>query len=211
MINAYSERAIRALNQHGYDSIAKRWNQNRGNLTARELAIFDLALIGLNPEAHILDLGCGAGYPIADIARQRELRLIGVDQSAVMLALARERFPFFEWIQSPLEDFFPTFRVDFVTAWDCMFHVRRSEHAEVFRKIRHWLSPGAPFLLTLGGAECKPFTAQMFGEFFYFDSHAPEYTLSLLRGAKFSIEHFEVLDPPDEISNRGRIAILARA
>ncbi|GAA2695386.1 methyltransferase domain-containing protein [Actinoplanes palleronii] len=49
-------------------------------------------LLGLNPGATVLDVGCGTGRAVAELA-ERGARAIGVDPDPVMLAAARERFP----------------------------------------------------------------------------------------------------------------------
>src|SRR5215469_16987181 len=50
-----------------------------------------LAQLALPPTAHILELGCGTGVVLRALAQQRDFsgRLIGVDQSPVLIAAAR--------------------------------------------------------------------------------------------------------------------------
>jgi len=50
-----------------------------------------LAQLALPPTAHMLELGCGTGVVLRALAQQRDFsgRLIGVDQSPVLIAAAR--------------------------------------------------------------------------------------------------------------------------
>lgn len=50
-----------------------------------------LAQLALPPTAHILELGCGTGVVLRALAQQRDFsgRLVGVDQSPVLIAAAR--------------------------------------------------------------------------------------------------------------------------
>lgn len=49
-------------------------------------------LLGLKPDATVIDVGCGTGRAVAELAA-RGTRAIGVDLDQAMLAAARERFP----------------------------------------------------------------------------------------------------------------------
>ena len=50
-----------------------------------------------------LDLGCGTGHPIATHIASRGHRIVGVDGSKAMLAVALERLPEHRWIHDLLE------------------------------------------------------------------------------------------------------------
>ena len=96
-------------------------------------------------------------------------------------------------------------------AWDSLFHLPRREHLPIFRTLRAALEPGARFLLTAGGSEHPAFTDEMFGQTFFYDSHAPEQTVALLAEAGFVVEAMEFLNPPTTGRDKGRIAVIARA
>ena len=71
-----------------YDKIGATYDATRH----AEPAIVDLLveLLGLRPQARVLDIGCGTGnYTTA--LHQRDLRLIGLDRSGLMLRTARAK------------------------------------------------------------------------------------------------------------------------
>lgn len=70
-----------------------------------------IARLGLRRGAVVLDVGCGTGLSFADLEAQigAEGRIVGIEQSPDMLALARQRVERNAWrnvilIQSPVED-----------------------------------------------------------------------------------------------------------
>jgi len=74
-----------------YDKIAARFAQARKPwLEQRYLpGVID----GLAPGDRVLDLGCGAGRPIAERLAAAGLRVVGVDSSIELLRLARRNGP----------------------------------------------------------------------------------------------------------------------
>ncbi|ROT33114.1 methyltransferase domain-containing protein [Micromonospora sp. HM5-17] len=79
-IHTDSEKLIRLLDaaENAPDAVALR---NRG-----------YQLLRVRPGATVVDVGCGAGRAVAELAQQGA-RAIGVDPDAAMLAAARNRFP----------------------------------------------------------------------------------------------------------------------
>jgi len=46
----------------------------------------------------VLDIGCGMGEPIGRYLVEAGLAVTGVDSSASLIAMCRERFPDHEWL-----------------------------------------------------------------------------------------------------------------
>jgi trans-aconitate 2-methyltransferase len=85
---------------------------------AREL----LLRVPLSSAERIVDLGCGPGNSTALLqARWPSARLTGVDNSAEMLAHARQALPEIEWIQGDAATFTPPEPVDLLFA-NAVFH-----------------------------------------------------------------------------------------
>ncbi|MCA1953087.1 MAG: class I SAM-dependent methyltransferase [Hyphomicrobiales bacterium] len=73
-----------------FDRLAPEWGARyaRDQAYAARLARFDTALAGLEPGAHILDFGCGAG-DLARHLRDRGFVVIGLDASPCMIEACR--------------------------------------------------------------------------------------------------------------------------
>jgi 2-polyprenyl-3-methyl-5-hydroxy-6-metoxy-1,4-benzoquinol methylase len=76
-----------------YDLIAEEWVRERQALRFRERSYVDRFLALTVSGTPLLDVGCGAGTPIARYLLDRGYRLTGVDASPAMLRLARATCP----------------------------------------------------------------------------------------------------------------------
>jgi ubiquinone/menaquinone biosynthesis C-methylase UbiE len=108
-----------------YDHIADRFSAGRTRLVPKEAEYLALLLDPLADGSTILDLGCGTGNPIAAHIASRGHRVVGVDGSEAMLAIARKQLPGHRWIHDLMErvEFDETFNA--VVCWDSLFHLPR--------------------------------------------------------------------------------------
>ena len=200
-----------------YDHIAAQWNEHQDpNYLKKVLGYVDKAVANLSSGSMILDLGCGTGDPIAKYLVNRGYRVVGVDESAAMLKIAKTTVPEAELVQADMVEIQFTGRFAGAIAWNSLFHVNRKHHAAIFAKIFDALDPGGKLLLAVGGSDPKAsasvnatgdgFTSEMFGHEFYYSGFAPEITRGLLESAGFKIDIWEVDDP----SSLGHIAVIAR-
>jgi trans-aconitate methyltransferase len=99
----------------------------------------------------ILDLGCGTGELATAIAA-RGARVVGLDASAEMIAVARERTPALQWIVGDGEalDFDGTFDAVFSNA--ALHWMTRAQSAA--HGIARALKPGGRLVAEFGGAGC---------------------------------------------------------
>ncbi len=199
------------MNLESYNAIAEQWDQHRVQLSPLEAQVLPILIEGLAPHSTLLDLGCGSGQPVAAFFANLDFRIIGVDQSPAMLALARRRLPTHEWLLGTLEEFPSITDVGAVIAWDSLFHVPRDRHAGIFRRVRETLPIGGRFALTVGGSEHPAFTDVMFGHTFFYDSFPPAQAVSLLVTADFRIVNETYLNHADGARDKGRVALVAVA
>ncbi len=195
-----------------YDLIAGQFAAARVRLRADERRYLALILEPLAPGSTILDLGCGTGYPVASHLASLGHRIVGVDGSAAMLAVARGRLPQHRWMHAAIEEvaFDETF--DAVICWDALFHLPREQWPVVIGRIHEWLRPHGRFMMSSGGVvdpDGHGFTDTMFGHEFYYDSLPPASLATLLDGMGFDILVGEMCDPPDGGRNRGKWATVA--
>ncbi|MGC3964300.1 MAG: class I SAM-dependent methyltransferase [Rhodocyclaceae bacterium] len=199
-----------ALNRESYNTIAPSWDAVRTTFFGRERDYLDTLLEGLSGNARVLDLGCGTGRPMGAYVLERGLSLTGVDQSASLLALARDRYPTGEWIESRIEDFVPDGCYDAVICWDALFHVERERHPAIFARMVDMLNAGGRLMVTVGGSEHPAFRDTMFGQTFFYDSHAPDAVLAMLDALGMETVVKEFMNLPDGGRDKGRYAIVAR-
>ena len=86
----------------GYDAMASAYDAAfpAGYSDATEqhaTALFAAELLEANLPGPLLDIGCGAGHVASDLASQG-LKVVGIDPSPAMLAMARERYPNLTWL-----------------------------------------------------------------------------------------------------------------
>lgn len=187
-----------------YDAIAEAWHSSRTSFAARKYV--DQVIGQLRPGSKVLDLGCGTGVPIAQYLIDNGFRVVGIDQSAGMLEIARRVVPDAELHQADMCDLNLSERFDAVIAWDSVFHVERVNHRMIFQRIHNLLEPRGFLLLSAGGSGHEGFTSEMFGHTFFYSGYEPEELVTLLSEEGFEIDLCE----EDDQSSRGHVAVIAR-
>jgi ubiquinone/menaquinone biosynthesis C-methylase UbiE len=93
--------------------------------------------------APVLDIGCGAGDPIARFLIEAGRVVVGVDFAEAMLAIARARFPEAEWVRADMRGLDLGRRFGGVVAWDSFFHLTREDQRAMFPVFARHLVPAA--------------------------------------------------------------------
>lgn len=194
------------MNRDSYNMVAPSWD---AMFFGEEQRVVDTFLAGIIAPAAILDLGCGTGRPIGEYILNRGYELVGIDQAAGMLQLARVRFPQATWIESRIEDFHTSAQFAGIVCWDALFHIERSAHAGILQQMASMLSPNGKIMITIGGSDHPAFTDTMFGQSFFYDSHPPELGVHLLKQLGFDIIAAEFLNLPTSERDKGRYCIVA--
>jgi SAM-dependent methyltransferase len=175
----------KALVQQGYDQCAAAYENARRSEANPEL---DLLMGRLSPGAHILDVGCGAGVPVAQRLAER-FHVTGVDISGEQVRRARLNVPTGEFIQGDILSMdFPPAHFDAVTAFYSIFHLPREEHPELLRRIRGWLKPGGYLLATLSARSEEAYTEDDFFDVsMYWSNYGLEEYKSILSQLGFEL------------------------
>lgn len=180
----------------GYDRLVDAYLQNRGEYdTSGWLERFASRI---KPGGRILDLGCGAGVPIAKALAGKGFQVTGLDISPGQVARARELVPSgtFEVIDMTRADF-PSDSFDGVCALYSIIHVPRDRHAGLYESIRRWLKPDGVALLVLGAQEWEGEEEYLEGVPMVWSHFGIEENRRLLNGAGLAvIEEGIVPDPP---------------
>jgi len=198
-----------SMNRDSYNTIAQEWGRARNGFFGREQEYLDILLSAVPNGSTILDLGCGTGRPMAEYVLSRGHRIVGVDQSEEMLAIARQNFPDATWILCPMETYEPPVEYHAALVWDSLFHVPRAVHEPVIHRVVAGLPSGGRIMLTVGGSAHPAFTDFMFGQEFYYDSNTPEETEQCLLRLGCRLKVAEFMNVPTGGRDKGRYAIVA--
>lgn len=176
-----ADEALAARTQEVYERQAGRFDAERPkSLHEREWLERFLDLV--EPGGRILDLGCGAGEPIAAHMMREGFDVVGYDASAAMLEIARARHPHGDWRRGDMRDLDLLERFDGILAWNSFFHLMPDEQRDVLSRIARHMNRGAALMLTVGPRASEE-TGWVGGEAVYHASLSPtEYRERLAAG-----------------------------
>jgi SAM-dependent methyltransferase len=186
---------VKAQTRQVYERHAAGWDlQRRKQLVERNW--FERFFARLRPAGCILDLGCGAGKPIAEWVLKSGFDLTGIDYSAPMLELARTRYPTAEWIHGDMRDMRSLLHRHFdgIFSWDGSFHLTREEQRQLLVDIAAQLKPGGTLMMTVGPQDGVEIGV-VEGESVYHASLAPEEYTERLEVLGFYAIDFVAEDP----------------
>ncbi|WP_269713854.1 class I SAM-dependent DNA methyltransferase [Caulobacter sp. NIBR2454] len=176
-----------------YERNAARYDADRGKSLA-ERAWLDRFRSAMPTGGAILDLGCGSGEPIARYMIESGHALTGVDSSASLIALCRDRFPDSDWRIGDMRKLDLGGRFEGIIAWDSFFHLRPDDQRAMFAVFQAHAAPGAALMFTSG-----PAAAEVIGEYrgepLYHSSLDPSEYRDLLEGHGFQVLRHVVEDP----------------
>jgi SAM-dependent methyltransferase len=134
-----------------YDSIAERWRKPEYPLTG--LPQHERALRFVKSRGWALDVACGCNGRFLDLMRGEGFEVEGVDVSARMIELARERDPQITFYHADVCTWALPRKYDFITGWDGIWHVPLDHQAGVLRKLCDGITTGGVFIFSLGGLD----------------------------------------------------------
>lgn len=195
-----SDRIIQLYRRH-----ADAWVQARGDKLIERTWIDWFADL-LHPGSTVLDLGCGAGKPIATyIANQKGFAVTGVDGAPEMIAKFRTNLPGETAIIQDMRTLNLKSKFGGVIAWDSFFHLTPEFQRQMFPIFGGHTEPGAPLLFTSGPSAGES-VGTLAGEPLYHASLDPEEYREQLHRAGFSVYAQKAEDP----NCGGRTVWLAR-
>ncbi|PLR44728.1 class I SAM-dependent DNA methyltransferase [Chimaeribacter arupi] len=153
------------------------------------------AFLSLLPaRGSVLDIGCGAGKPLAAYLLARECEVTGVDASPPMIALCRARFPQQRWQVADMRTLALGRTFHGLLAWDSFFHLTREAQRRMFPIFRAHARPGAALLFTSGPAEGEAI-GTFAGQPLYHASLSPAEYRQLLAQNGFRVVRQQTEDP----------------
>ena len=175
----------------GYDRCAVTFNSERETEAADALA----PLVARLPDgARVLDLGCGAGVPVASTLSER-FDVVGADISASQLSLARRQAPGVALLRGDMEHLhFAPSSFDAVVSFYAVFHLPRELQPELFSRMLEWLRPGGYALVSLGRTNEPAYTEDFFGVEMYWSHYGTAQYRTMLLEAGFELIEEQTLD-----------------
>ncbi|KJZ19102.1 class I SAM-dependent methyltransferase [Loktanella sp. S4079] len=145
--------------------------------------------------ARLLDIGCGAGDPIARYLMGRGFALTGVDSSPELIAIAQEKMPAARWSVADMRELQLDQQFDGMLAWDSMFHLTPDDQRLMFPIFAAHANLGARLMFTSGPAYGDAI-GEFEGEPLYHSSLDPsEYRLLLDQNGFEVVDH--IVEDPD--------------
>jgi SAM-dependent methyltransferase len=182
----------------GYDRVADRYLAWTVEGPTR-LAYLDRLLKLLRDRSDVLDLGCGAGEPVARRLSARH-RVTGIDVSPEQIARARVNAPDAEFVIGEMTelDLEPA-SFDAIVAFYSIIHVPRTRHADLFARIARWLRPDGLLLVTMGVTDAPGAVEDdWLGVPMYFSHFDMPTNRSMVQRAGFVIDSAEVVEDDED-------------
>lgn len=202
-------RAIR----DAYDEIAVAHDAEREAAPAPEQSLVEDMAGKLPDDAHVLDAGCGSGYPIT-AALTEHVRVTGLDFSGEQLRLARENAPTANIVQGDITTLpLASNTFDALVSTFTIIHVPWDHQADCVHEFHRVCRRNAPVLLTVGTEDWdgKNDDWMGFGEEMRWTMPGPERAIGLLDEAGFTVQgQATYVDPVSEEDGK-MVVIQARA
>lgn len=190
-----------------YDRIAPDWAAARSQALGerRWLDRFRAHMPVTGRTQQVLDLGCGAGRPIARYLAERGAHVTGVDAAPAMVALFAENLPGHDAIHGDMRRLELDTRFEGILAWDSFFHLGPEDQRTTLRTMAAHALPGAALMLTTGHRAGEAW-GEVAGEPVWHASLDPGEYRTLLAEAGFDVLAFV----PEDASCGGHTVWLAR-
>lgn len=159
-----------------------------------EKPYLDLMIKSIPKGASILDLGCGAGEPIAQFFIEKGYQVTGVDGSAKMIEVCKKRFPSERWIIGDMRTFHLDKCFDVVLAWHSLFHLPHDDQRAMFAIFAAHLKADGILAFT-SGTEHGEIWSDNGGQNLYHASLSIEEYQALLKQYHFSVITHKIEDP----------------
>ena len=171
----------------GYNKIAGAYLAGRTR-DSEDVRLLEDLIARLPKNAKVLDAGCGAGVPVAQILSTR-FDLIGVDFSEAQVELARKNVPNAIFLCQDMTQLnFPGGTFDAICSYYAIIHIPREEHQQLLIDFHRMLKPGGLALLCLGAENLvDDIDENYFGARMYWSHFDKESYLRMLDDAGFTL------------------------
>ena len=190
-----------------YDREGPQWAATRDRRLIERPWLDRALAVAPHPKGRkrVLDLGCGAGRPIAEYLLDRGAMVTGVDASRPMIELFARVVPRAVALHADMRGLRLSETFDLIIAWDSFFHLPPDDQRGMFRTFADLAAPGGALLFTAGPRAGEP-TGSIGQSPIYHASLDPDEYRSLLDDAGFDVMGYW----PEEPECAGHTIWLAR-
>ena len=142
----------------------------------------------------VLDLGCGAGAPIAEHLCEKGYSITGVDSSPQMATMFQARLPREKILVADMRELSLDRLFEGIIAWDSFFHLNHDDQRRMFPIFRLHAASRAALMFT-SGTEYGEAIGSLEGEALYHASLNTEEYRQLLDDEGFDVVTIVVEDP----------------
>ena len=183
----------------GYDVVADAYLERFGVSAVRQKwlgRLIDGLPVG---GGRVLDLGCGAGIPVARDLAARGHTVTGVDGSTKQVAKARWNVPDAIFLEADMcEVAFEAGSFDAIGAFYSITHIPRTQQGPLIQNIARWLKPGGMLVASFGTGAAREWTAEWLGTTMFFGHNDEVETLSCLADAGLTLRDSSVEQQDNE-------------
>ncbi len=173
--------------KHGYNQIAHQYLKSRTR-DSEDIRLLEELINRLPIQAKVLDAGCGAGTPVAEILSQK-FKVVGVDFSEEQIELAKKNVPQAEFLCQDITKLdFSNSTFDGICSYYAIIHIPREEHQSLIENFYRLLKPNGYALLCLGANNSiDDIEENFFGACMYWSHFDGETYLKMLEQTGFSM------------------------
>lgn len=164
-----TERAewLKKIREHAealYDHISPQyWVTFGQNVEEAHRVYFQKFVERVPPGGNVLSAACGAGR-FDGMLLEAGYHVVGIDQSAGMLARAKEHFPQIEYKKMALQEIYFQEAFDGIICMDAMEHICPEDYPEILRSFQEALKPGGVLYFTADREEEPDFDLNLYYE-----------------------------------------------
>ncbi len=179
-----------------YDRVGPSWAETRDRRLIEKRWIDRLLSVAPRHGARrsVLDLGCGAGHPVASYLAERGAEVTGVDAARSMIRLFQRALPEARAFHLDMRGLALGETFDAILAWDSFFHLAPEDQRAMFAVFAAHAAPRAALMFTTG-PEAGTAIGDVEGEPVYHASLDPAEYEALLVEAGFEVLSFVPEDP----------------
>lgn len=179
-----TDRIIGHYEKHGRD-----WDADRRASQWNDKPWHDRFMATLPDRSAVLDLGCGGGLPVARHLVERGYRVTGVDASATLMSLCRDRMPGQTWILGDMRSLSLDRRFAGILAWDSFFHLAPDDQRSMFTIFAAHAAPAAMLMFNTGPAHGEAIGCYRGDPLYHASLDPAEYRTLLARSGFDVIQH----------------------